>query len=108
MPDKPADGGLTPEDSVFHIFLYSLSQSFVYVVDYLAATILPDYSQVVKIDFEIRRIETAAPAWLKWSDFEGNAGRFNLSQKHMFQQHSATMFFHKGLLSELPPAAQMS
>lgn len=102
MPDMPADGGLAPDDSVFHIFLYRLGQSFVYVVDYLAATILPDYSEVVKIDSEIRRVEAAAPVWLKWSDFgEGNVDRFNLSQKHMIQQHSATMFFHKGLLSEL-------
>lgn len=99
MPSMPKDGGATPTDSVFHVFKYQLAQSFVSVADYLASSELPDYSEVVRIDTELRRVESAAPAWLKWSDtLEGSDTWAHLSTKHTIQQHSATMFFNKGLL----------
>lgn len=98
IPDFPPDGGEKPEDSVFHVFKYRLGQAFIHVVDYLAATVLPEYSEVIKIDGEIRAVEAGAPAWLKWSDFGEGRDVFNLGQKHMIQQHSATMFFNKGLM----------
>jgi hypothetical protein len=104
-PEMPPDGGATPDDSVFHVFKYRLGQAFIHVVDYLSATVLPDYSEVVRIDSEIRRVEAGAPVWLKWSDFGETEQYPGLSQKHLIQQHSATMFFHKGLMSEFYPSS---
>ncbi|BEJ00626.1 hypothetical protein CcaverHIS631_0504830 [Cutaneotrichosporon cavernicola] len=99
MPEMPPDGGATPHDSVFHVFKYRLGQAFVHIADYLANSELPDYSTVMRIDAELRRVEAGAPAWLKWSDFGEDGSESNkLNTKHFIQQHSATMFFNKGLL----------
>ncbi|KAL1407402.1 hypothetical protein Q8F55_006834 [Vanrija albida] len=96
-PPYPADGGVTPSEGVFHAFKYRLAQSFFRIADYLGSSELPDYSVVVTLDSELRRVEAQAPNWLKWSDFYDPA-TMKLSPTYITQQHSATMFYHKGLL----------
>lgn len=99
MPPMPPDGGAQPNDAIFHLYKYRLGQVFVPVANYLAMSKLPDYSTVLKMDSEIRKVEAVAPAWLKWQEF-GTAGFAGLSEKQIVQQHSATIFFHMGLLCE--------
>lgn len=98
-PNYPPDGGAVPHDSVFHVFKYNLAYQFMKVADYLASSELPDYSEIVKLDTDLRAVEAAAPAWIKWSDIGDNAWT-GLATRFVVQQHSATMFFNKGLLSE--------
>lgn len=99
MPPMPPDGGAQPNDAIFHLYKYRLGQVFVPVANYLALSKLPNYSTVLKMDSEIRKVEAVAPAWLKWQEF-GTAGFAGLSDKQIVQQHSATIFFHMGLLCE--------
>lgn len=97
--------GLTT-DNQFHALKYHLCWTYVRVVDSIAGLRIPQFSDVMDLHNDLLAVESAAPAWLRWSEDEGGMPDVGMDDNPMVrdrmltQQHLGAIHLHKAIASK--------